>query len=174
MGEKRKIKKKFAIKLVSAIADDLWAKIGTMMELKKKDMAAVIKSLQPDLFWNDCLKFLSDDNKYIGADSLILVKEDQLTLANMYRLYSIYYLTKQLVLVGNIGKKYGEKNIALPSEQLTQDAGEQSDSSDYSESDFQDLMSVKQIQQSILVFQNRLKELMNPIDEQRLELDSVH
>jgi hypothetical protein len=52
----------------------------------------------------------------------------------MYRLYSIYYLTKQLVAVGVIGRKYGEKNIAVPSEQLGQ--GEESEQSDYSESDF--------------------------------------
>jgi hypothetical protein len=96
-------------------------------------------------------------------------------LANIYRLYSIFYLTKQLVAVGIIGKKYGEKNIALPSDQLGQGGGEESEEmSDYSEGDFQDLMSVKQIQQSIKVFYDRLKELINPIDEERLKLDSVH
>ena len=46
--------------------------------------------------------------------------------------------------------------------------------SDYSDGDFQDLMSVKQIQQSIKVFYDRLRELINPIDEDRLKLDSVH
>lgn len=74
----------------------------------------------------------------------MFMKDDQMMLANMYRLYSIYYLTKQLVSLGIIGRKYGEKNIALPSDQLGQDGGKESEeSSDYSESDFQDLMSVK-------------------------------
>ena len=45
-------------------------------------------------------------------------------LASMYRLYSIFYLTKQLIAVGIIGKKYGEKNIAMPSDLLGQGGGD--------------------------------------------------
>jgi hypothetical protein len=52
--------------------------------------------------------------------------------------------------------------------------GDENDDSDYCDDDFKDLMSIKQIQQSIKVFYDRLKELMNPIDEDRLKLDSVH
>lgn len=48
------------------------------------------------------------------------------------------------------------------------------DISDYTEDDFKDLLSKKQIEQSINVIYSRLKELINPIDEQRLRLDSVH
>jgi hypothetical protein len=35
-------------------------------------------------------------------------------------------------------------------------------------------MSIKQIQKSIKVFYDRLKELINPIDDERLKLDAVH
>ena len=45
--------------------------------------------------------------------------------------------------------------------------------SDYSDSDFQDLLSNKQIEENIKVFFDRMHELVNPIDEQRLKLDSV-
>ena len=37
--------------------------------------------------------------------------------------------------------------------------------SDYSDSDFQDLMSNKQIEENIKVFFDRMHELVNPIDE---------
>ena len=45
--------------------------------------------------------------------------------------------------------------------------------SDYSDDDFQDLLSNKQIEENIRVFFDRMHELVNPIDEQRLKLDSV-
>jgi hypothetical protein len=45
---------------------------------------------------------------------------------------------------------------------------------DYTEEDFKDLMSQQQVLQSIKVYFDRLKELINPIDDQRLQLDSVH
>ena len=44
---------------------------------------------------------------------------------------------------------------------------------DYKEDDFKDLMSLKEQQQSIKVFYDRLQELINPIDPLRLELDTV-
>ena len=52
--------------------------------------------------------------------------------------------------------------------------GADSELEDYQEGDFADLMSTKQIQQSIKVFHDRLRELINPIDMNRLRLDSVH
>jgi len=32
--------------------------------------------LDPDVFWADCVKFLSQDNKYVQEDSLIPMKDD--------------------------------------------------------------------------------------------------
>ena len=48
------------------------------------------------------------------------------------------------------------------------------DVSDYCEDDFKDLLSKKEIQQSIQGIYSRLLELTNPIDEKRLKMDSVH
>lgn len=78
--------------------------------------------------------------------------------------------------LGATARSYKMKNVALPATLLGKDGGgeESSDQSDYCEDDFQDLMSTKQIEQSIKVFYDRLKELINPIDELRLKLDSVH
>lgn len=67
------------------------------------------------------------------------------------------------------------KNVALPGSLLDKEnADDDGDQSDYNADDFKDLLSIKQIQQSIKVFYDRLKELINPIDEERLKLDSVH
>jgi hypothetical protein len=49
-----------------------------------------------------------------------------------------------------------------------------SDSEDYKESDFEELMSKNQIERSILEQFNKLKEIMNPIDEDRLKCDAVN
>lgn len=92
----------------------------------------------------------------------------------MYRLYSLHHVTKQLILLGSTARKYKIKDVkSLPPSLLDKD-GAESEHSDYTDDDFKDLMSIKQIQQSIKVFYDRLKELINPIDEERLRLDSVH
>jgi len=76
----------------------------------------VVKSIDPEQFWADCFKFLTIENKFIKEENILMLKDDSYTLASMYRLYSIYYLTKLLVSLGQIARKYGEKNIALPSD----------------------------------------------------------
>ena len=42
---------------------------------------------------------------------------------------------------------------------------EDAELTDYTEEDFKDLMSQQQVLQSIKVYFNRLKELINPIDD---------
>ena len=42
---------------------------------------------------------------------------------------------------------------------------EEAQESDYSDTDFQDLMSNKQIEENIRVFFDRMHELVNPIDQ---------
>lgn len=124
--------------------------------------------------WNDCLKLLAyGEQPYVTESHLIHFKDDSQTLINMFRLYSVHHVTKQLVQLGAIARKYSVKGIALPGSILEKE-GDENDDSDYCDDDFKDLMSIKQIQQSIKVFYDRLKELMNPIDEDRLKLDSVH
>jgi len=44
---------------------------------------------------------------------------------------------------------------------------------DYSDTEFTDLMDQKKIQQDIKMFFDRLNELMNPIEKERLKVDSV-
>ena len=64
--------------------------------------------------------------------------------------------------------------MALPQSHVKNDGNNDNEDSDYCDDDFKDLMSIKQIQQSIKVYYDRLRELMNPIDEDRLKLDTVH
>jgi predicted transcriptional regulator len=47
------------------------------------------------------------------------------------------------------------------------------ESDDYSDSEFTDLMDKKKIQQDIRQFYDRFNELMNPIESERLSIDSV-
>ena len=79
-------------------------------------------------------------------------------------------------MLGQTARKYKVGNIKSLAPSMLEAEGGDSDGggSDYSEDDFKDLMSVQQIEQSILVFYDRLKELMNPIDADRLKLDSVN
>ena len=93
----------------------------------------------------------------------------------MYRLYSLHHVTKHLVQLGAIARKYAVRGVALPGSMLEKEGGgDENEDSDYCDDDFKDLMSIKEIQQSIKVFYDRLKELMNPIDEERLKLDTVY
>lgn len=47
------------------------------------------------------------------------------------------------------------------------------DDSDYSDGEFKDLMDQKKIQEDIRMFYDRIHELINPIEPERLKLDSV-
>jgi len=44
---------------------------------------------------------------------------------------------------------------------------------DYSEQDFTDMHSNEEIEQNMKVFYDRIHELINPIEHERLKLDSV-
>jgi hypothetical protein len=44
---------------------------------------------------------------------------------------------------------------------------------DYSEQDFSDMHSNEEIEQNMKVFYDRMHELINPIEHERLKLDSV-
>jgi len=64
----------------------------------------------------------------------------------MYRLYSLHHVTKQLVNLGTIARKYQIKNVALPGSLLEKEnEDEDGDHSDYCEDDFKDLLSIKEI-----------------------------
>lgn len=96
-------------------------------------------------------------------------------MINIYKLFFLFNTTQQLIDLGFYASKYKVKGVALPGQILVQDGGDDNaEQKDYTEDDFRDLKTVKQIQQSIKVFYDRLSELINPIDEQRLNLDSVH
>ena len=68
-----------------------------------------------------------------------------------------------------LAKKYHFREIVLTSGGHSKNADSQaSDASDYSEEDFRDLLSNEKIQQSIKEFFDRLRELINPIRDERL------
>ena len=57
------------------------------------------------------------------------------------------------------------KNVELPRGFLGRDGvAEDSDHSEYCDDDFKDLMSKSQVEKSIKIFYDRLRELINPID----------
>ena len=74
-----------------------------------------------------------------------------------------------------LAKKYHFREIALTSGGNSKKADNQaSDASDYSDEDFKDLLTNEKIQQSLKEFFDRLKELINPIRDERLQLDTVN
>ena len=68
-------------------------------------------------------------------------------------------------------KKQQENNSRLGNNSALSNV--EDEESDYSDGDFQDLMSNKQIEENFRVFLDRIHELVNPIDHGRLKLDSV-
>lgn len=89
---------------------------------------------------------------------------------NMYRLYAIYFITQQAIKVSEVLKK--KKHKQKTGNPQNDDAHD-SDMTDYSDSDFNDLLSNQQIEQNIKIFYDRINELMNPIEPERLKVDSV-
>ena len=104
----------------------------------------------------------------MSTTDLGYLKEDGRTLISLYRLYSLAHATRQLSTLGAFAKKYKVSNIKTLAPSMLDHNGIDSEHSDYCEDDFKDLMSVQQIEQSIKIFYDKLKELMNPIDSDRL------
>ena len=86
--------------MISQISENLWEKLSLIQSITKQDLLAVVKQIDVEQFWIDCQKFLTIENKFIKEENILLLKDDSHTLANMYRLFSIYYVTKLLVNLG--------------------------------------------------------------------------
>lgn len=138
-----------------------------LKESRDHELQRIVTGMESAEFWQECKRFLVDRG-YIKPQNLMHLKEDTFSLINLYRLHACHYVTSQILAL-QIKAKSKDKAFADP------EAGQQSEEgSDYKDEDFQDLMSKKQIERNIQEIYNRLKELINPIDEERLKLDSVH
>jgi len=110
----------------------------------------------------------------MNEDHLIHLKDDPKTILSLYRMFMLFHKTNQLSSLekkpaANKKKPKKDKKEVKPFDKNNIAEVE----SDYSDSDFQDLMSNKQIEENIKVFFDRMHELVNPIDQTRLKLDSV-
>ena len=162
-------------RLLKQYERSLWIKFDLLERTTQVDLNNVTKQVEPNELWQDCLQLLTTgEQPYLPEQRLIMIKDDTTTLISMYRLYQLHHVTKQLVQLGAIARKYGVRGVALPQSHVKNEGNNDNEDSDYCDDDFKDLMSIKQIQQSIKVYYDRLRELMNPIDEDRLKLDTVH
>lgn len=140
-------------------------KFELFQKLNNKDLIKVVEQLDSELIWQDCFKFLAVDNQFVPQQNMIHIKDDAPILLNVYRLYQIHYVTSLLTHLGQTARKFKIFNVALPEGFIGRDGQEDTEQSDYCEDDFKDLMSQQQVQQSIKIFFDRLKEILNPIDE---------
>lgn len=76
-------------------------------------------------------------------DDLQQLKTDLPSLLEMYRLYAIHFITQQAINVSEMLKKRKRKNKAANPQN---DEGQDSEMTDYSDQDFTDLLSNKQIE----------------------------
>ena len=137
-----------------------------------------LKSLtrQIDMFtvWDDCHAFLVKEHNFIPESNLFYLKDNQVMLVELFRLYYMHYVNTQLNRLSTLSRQYAASadNQLNPRVEAAE-ADRVSEESDYNEDEFSDLRSSAQVQKSIRLFTDRLKELINPIDPQRLDLDSV-
>jgi len=47
----------------------------------------VVKEVDIEVVWSDCLQFLAYEAGYISEQNMIHMKDDAVTLVNLYRLY---------------------------------------------------------------------------------------
>lgn len=98
------------------------------------------------------------------------LKGDLYSLLEIYKLYAVHFITQQAVSVSEMLRKRKRKSRAGNPQN---DDAEDSDFTDYSDGDFNDLLTSHQIEHNIKVFYDRIHELINPIEHERLKLDSV-
>ena len=91
-------------------------------------------------------------------------------MLDIYRLYAVHFITQQAVNVSEMLKRKQRKPRAANPQN---DDAFDSDITDYSEQDFSDMHSNEEIEQNMKVFYDRMHELINPIEHERLKLDSV-
>lgn len=147
-------------------------------------MNLIIQRLEVETIWNCTHRFLCQNSScYLDSESLRHIKDDPATLIKIFRLYQMYQITSNLVGLGLMARgQFKVKNLGMPISLLGKESehknirggNDDSDDDDYSEDDFLHLMSLQQKEESIKVYYDRLKELINPIDVGRLGLDSVH
>ena len=82
-------------RVVKGVEKLLWQKFELMQNFSKIDLVNVIKQVDVDIVWSDCLKFLAKgDQVYVSEQSLIHMKDDTATLVNMFRLFTLHHITK--------------------------------------------------------------------------------
>ena len=130
---------------------------------------------QIDMFtvWEDCHAFLVREHNFIPESNLFYLKDNQVMLVELFRLYYMHHVNTQLNRLSTLSRQYAASADNQLHPRGSAEADRVSEESDYNEDEFSDLRSSAQVQKSIRLFTDRLKELINPIDPQRLDLDSV-
>lgn len=114
-------------------------------------------------FLNECNRFMVFKG-YVDADNIWHLSDDLDSLINLYKMHAIYFTTSQmLVLQTFVTSKV--RRLFLDLGEIGNDNNLAEESEDYKETDFRELMSKNQIQQSIQDQFNKLQEIINPIDE---------
>lgn len=179
--------KTFAMKRITlALERLLWQKFEVFQNSTAEDCLLTSKHLDTAEIWSAFSHFLERNQQantihsekvYCLQGNLMHLKDDPVTMVTLYKLYNLHATVNELVQLGFIGRKYGQKDCGLAQSLLDKEhAGDEAEEAgkDYTEEEFKDLLSQKQIEQSFKVYYDQLKELINPISEERLKLDSVH
>ena len=168
------IKKDYKKLFYEHLKIDYWRAFEALVGSKDIDMELVVHSFANNAFYKEAREFLCVQGKFMQEGHLIHLKEDPKTILSLYRMFMLHYRTNQM---NTIDKKPMHKKPKKLSGSRAQSVASLDDGadvdSDYSETDFSDLLSNKQIEENIKVFFDRMHELINPIDQGRLKLDSV-
>ena len=168
------IKKDYKKLFVEHLRSDYWRAFEALVGSKDIDMELVIHSFASNAFYKEAREFLCVQGKFMQEGHLLHLKEDPKTILSLYRMFMLHYRTNQMNTIDNKPLMKKPKKLAGSKSASINSLGEgANEDSDYSENDFSDLLSNKQIEENIKVFFDRMHELINPIDQTRLKLDSV-
>ena len=59
-------------------------------------MQDLASQLNPQQTYDDCVQFLTVQNKFLKTETLFFMKQDPLQLLTVYKLYQIFHYTTQL------------------------------------------------------------------------------
>jgi len=111
-------------------------------DCRDQDMVKCISFFPVQVFWEQCRLFLCVKNKFVSEKNLVHLKQDPMTLLNLYKIYSVHYITTKLFQIQVKNKKREkESEEAKDNVEKMDMQGYNSEQSDYSDSDFTELMS---------------------------------
>ena len=102
--DKKRIKNWMGAKVVRTLQFLFWEKFDMLTNIY--NMKALTRQIDMYTIWEDCLNFIVKEHKFIPESNLFYLKDDQVMLVELFRLYYMHYVNTQLARLAALGRHY--------------------------------------------------------------------